>query len=103
MGIAQQEHKKKKIKVTKVVNGIEHEEEIEVDDTGGDWGPREAHTLLNKRMRRVDGPEKASGKAVYAYDARPEGMLYGRILRAPFAAAKITKIDSSKAEAMTGV
>ena len=58
--------KKKKIKVPKVVNGIDTLVEIEVDDTGGPtWGPKEpAHTLLNTRpSSALDGPAKATGKA----------------------------------------
>ena len=96
-------HKKKRVKVVKVVNGIDHEEEIEVDDNGGDWGPREAHTLLNTKLRRVDGPAKATGKAKYAYDERPPGLLYGAVLRAPYACAKVTKIDGTKASTLPGV
>ena len=39
----------KKIKVPRVVNGIDTLVEIEVEDKGGAvWGPRDAHTLLNK-------------------------------------------------------
>jgi hypothetical protein len=49
--------KKKKIKVPKVVNGVETMVEIEVDDEGGPgWGPNDKHTLLNHRLTRVDGP-----------------------------------------------
>ena len=46
--------KKKKVKVPKVVNGIETMVEIEVDDDAGPgWGPNDKHTLLNKRLSRV--------------------------------------------------
>ena len=103
MPLQEPTHKKKKIKVVKVVNGIDHEEEIEVDDNGGDWGPREAHTLLNTKLRRVDGPEKATGKAKYTHDQKPEGLLYGAVLRAPHACAKVTKIDGTKASTIPGV
>ena len=45
----QQTSKKKKVKVPKVVNGVETYVEIEVDDTGGPtWGPKNGHTLLNR-------------------------------------------------------
>jgi len=96
--------KKKKIKVPKVVNGIETYEEVEVDDTGGPaWGPKDAHTILNHPIRRVDGPEKVTGRAKYTYDVRPPGMLYGRILRSPYASAEIVRVDTSAAERMPGV
>src|ERR1043165_6234959 len=90
---------KKKIKVPKVVNGIDTIVEIEVDDTGGPvWGPKDAHTILNKAIERIDGPAKVSGKAKYAYDVRPKGLLYGRILGSPHASAEVTSVDTSAAE-----
>ncbi|HXN41153.1 MAG TPA: hypothetical protein VN918_05140, partial [Myxococcaceae bacterium] len=96
--------KKKKIKVPKVVNGIETMVEIEVDDTGGPaWGPNDKHTLLNHRLTRVDGPVKVSGAAIYSYDVRLPGMLYGRILRSPYAHARVKKIDESAARRIPGV
>ena len=96
--------KKKKIKVPKVVNGIDTLVEIEVDDTGGPtWGPRDAHTILNHNIERVDGPAKASGAAKYTYDVRVPGMLYGCILMSPYASADIVSVDTSAAEKMEGV
>jgi xanthine dehydrogenase YagR molybdenum-binding subunit len=96
--------KKKKIRVPRVVNGIETMVEIEVDDVAGPgWGPNDKHILLNHRLTRVDGPLKVSGAAHYTYDVRLPGMLYGRILRCPHAHARIKKFDSSKASAMPGV
>ena len=101
---AQNPPKKKKIKVPRVINGQEQIVEIEVDDTGGpSWGPKEAHTILNKAIERVDGPAKVTGKAKYTYDVRPKGMLYGRILRSPHACGEVTAIDISAAEKMEGV
>jgi xanthine dehydrogenase YagR molybdenum-binding subunit len=102
--MALQERKKKKIKATQVVDGIEKEVEIEVDDLGGPvWGPNNAHTILNHNIRRVDGPEKVSGQAKYTFDVKLPGMLYGRILRSPYACAEIASLDVSAAEKMNGV
>lgn len=96
--------KKKKVKVTRVVNGIETEVEIEVDDDGGPtWGPNNKHTLLNHPMTRVDGPIKAAGAAHYTYDMRFPNMLYGRVLRCPHGHARITSMDTSVAEKIPGV
>jgi xanthine dehydrogenase YagR molybdenum-binding subunit len=96
--------KKKKIRVPRVVNGVETMVEIEVDDVAGPgWGPNDEHTLLNHRLTRVDGPLKVTGAAQYTYDVRLPGMLYGRILRCPHAHARVKKFDSSKASAMPGV
>jgi xanthine dehydrogenase YagR molybdenum-binding subunit len=96
--------KKKKIRVPRVVNGVETMVEIEVDDNGGPgWGPNDKHRLLNHRVIRVDGPLKTTGAARYTYDVRLPNMLYGRILRCPYARARIKKFDSTTAKSMPGV
>jgi len=95
---------KKKVKVPRVINGIETMVEIEVDDDAGPgWGPNDKHTLLNHKMTRVDGPLKATGVARYTYDQRLPGMLYGRVLRSPHAHARVIKIDSEVASKIPGV
>src|SRR5713226_7830873 len=96
--------KKKKIKVPRVVNGVETMVEIEVDeDAGPGWGPNDKHMLLNHRLTRVDGPLKVTGSARYTYDVRLPNMLYGRIRRCPHAHARLTKFDSSAAAKIAGV
>ncbi|HET9532150.1 MAG TPA: xanthine dehydrogenase family protein molybdopterin-binding subunit [Blastocatellia bacterium] len=67
------------------------------------WPDAENRTLIGKRISRVDGPEKVSGRAKYTADVKPAGMLYGKVLRSPHAHAKITAIDTSAAEKMPGV
>jgi CO/xanthine dehydrogenase Mo-binding subunit len=56
---------------------------------------------------KIDGPDKASGKAQYADDMtiklRFPDMLYAKILRSPHPNARIKKFDLSKAEALPGV
>ncbi|HEY8225241.1 MAG TPA: xanthine dehydrogenase family protein molybdopterin-binding subunit [Pyrinomonadaceae bacterium] len=95
---------KKKIRVPRVVNGVEQMVEIEVDDDGGPgWGPNDNHTLLNHRITRVDGPLKVTGSAQYTYDIRVPGMLYGRILRCPHAHARVTSINTDAASKIPGV
>src|ERR687885_2720607 len=96
--------KKKKIRVPRVVNGVETMVEIEVDDEGGpEWGPNDRHALLNHRLTRVDGPVKVSGAARYTYDVRLPGMLYGRVVRSPHAHARVLRVDASAARRMPGV
>jgi preprotein translocase SecF subunit len=95
---------KKKIRVPRVVNGVEQMVEIEVDaDAGPGWGPNDKHTLLNKRVTRVDGPLKATGVARYTYDQRLPGMLHARILRCPHGHARVTKLDTEAASKIPGV
>ncbi len=59
--------------------------------------------VVGTRPIRHDGIDKVLGRAVYGSDVRLAGMIYGAVLRSPYAHAKITKIDTSKAEAMPGV
>src|SRR5215212_9250472 len=98
------EKKKKKIKVPRVVNGVDTLVEIEVDDGGSvAWGPNDKHRLLNQRLTRVDGHVKASGAAEYTHDKRVPGMLYGRVLRSPHAHARVLGVDASAARRIPGV
>jgi xanthine dehydrogenase YagR molybdenum-binding subunit len=59
--------------------------------------------LIGTRIPRLDGLAKASGRAKYPSDMRPEGTLFGVMLYSPHAHAKITSIDASAAEKMPGV
>ena len=60
-------------------------------------------TLIGTRITRLDGMSKATGKAKYPSDERPEGTLFGVVLYSPHAHATITSIDASAAEQMPGV
>ena len=53
--------------------------------------------LLGTRIKRLDGPAKATGYAKYSYDINRKGMLHGVILRSPHAHAKIKSIDTTAA------
>jgi xanthine dehydrogenase YagR molybdenum-binding subunit len=59
--------------------------------------------LIGTRVQRIDGPDKATGHAKYSYDKNLTGMLYGVILRCPYAHAKLASIDTTVAEKMPGV
>jgi xanthine dehydrogenase YagR molybdenum-binding subunit len=67
------------------------------------WPDPEHRTLIGKRISRVDSPDKVSGRARYTYDVNRPGMLFGKMLRSPYAHAKIVSIDISAAEKMPGV
>src|SRR5436853_7424299 len=68
-----------------------------------EWPEAGKRSLIGKRISRIDGPAKASGKAKYTFDIKRPGMLYGKILHSPYAHAKIVSIDTSAAEKMPGV
>jgi len=67
------------------------------------WPDPAKRPLLGKKISRVDGPVKASGRAKYTFDYNPDGLLAGKILRCPHAHARITAIDTSAAEKIPGV
>jgi xanthine dehydrogenase YagR molybdenum-binding subunit len=73
------------------------------DNTKYGWPAAEQRTLIGKRISRVDGPEKVSGRAKYTYDLHRPGMLYGKVVRSPHAHAKVVSIDTAAAEKMPGV
>jgi CO/xanthine dehydrogenase Mo-binding subunit len=64
----------------------------------------ETFNVVGKRgVRRIDGERKASGKAVYTKDVILPGMITVRIMTSPYPNARIRSMDTSGAEAMTGV
>jgi xanthine dehydrogenase YagR molybdenum-binding subunit len=67
------------------------------------WPDAEHRTLIGKRIPRVDSPVKVSGQAKYTYDVHRPGMLFGKVLRCPYAHAKVVSIDTSAAEKIPGV
>src|SRR5579864_8343884 len=67
------------------------------------WPDPEHRALIGKRISRVDSPDKVSGRAKYTYDYHGPKMLFGKVLRSPYAKAKIVSIDTSAAEKLPGV
>src|SRR5262245_16961953 len=67
------------------------------------WPEEGKRTHIGKRIKRLDGPDKVSGKAKYTFDINRPGMLFGKMLRSPYAHAKVVSIDTSAAEKMPGV
>jgi len=59
--------------------------------------------ILGKPLPKKDALQKAAGRAEYADDLSFPGMLHGKLLRSPFAHARITRIDTTKALALPGV
>src|SRR5260370_33970515 len=59
--------------------------------------------LVGKRMRRADSPERLTGAVRYTGDLVLPGLLYGRLVRSPYASARIVSIDKREALATPGV
>ena len=60
-------------------------------------------SVLGTPVKRLDGPEKVSGRARYTFDINRPGMLYGRIVRSPHPHARIVSIDFAAARRAPGV
>jgi len=60
-------------------------------------------SVIGKSIPRVDGKEKVTGTAVYAYDMELPRMLYGKIHRSRFPHAEIIRINKEKALRVPGV
>lgn len=67
------------------------------------WPPTDKCTLIGRRISRLDGPWKSSGRIKYSYDVNRPNMLHGKLVFSPYAHAKVVSIDTSAAEKMPGV
>src|SRR3989449_8194948 len=67
------------------------------------WPEAGKRSLIGKRISRLDGPVKYSGRVKYTYDVDRPNMLYGKMVLSPYAQATIKSIDTSAAEKMPGV
>lgn len=59
--------------------------------------------VVNQSLPREDGVAKISGSAIYASDIVLEGMAHAKLLRSPFAHARIAAIDASEAARQPGI
>ncbi len=75
-----------------------------MDNLNADKYPLDGFLSIGRRgVRRLDGFEKAGGKAMYTMDVQLPGMLHMRFLTSPFAHAEIRSMDTSRAEKLPGV
>jgi nicotinate dehydrogenase subunit B len=65
--------------------------------------PASQWTVAGKPVPKVDAREFVTGGHRYSTDLRPEGMLYGKILRPPSFSATLISYDDSAAKAMKDV
>jgi len=59
--------------------------------------------LIGGSFSRLDAQKIVTGQAVYTHDIKLEGMLYGKILRSPYACAEVLSVDLSQAGRLPGV
>ncbi len=58
---------------------------------------------IGAAIPRFDAPEKVTGRTQYVADVLPAGLIYARLLRSPYAHARIKRIDVSRARELKGV
>jgi xanthine dehydrogenase molybdenum-binding subunit len=63
----------------------------------------DTYKYIGKPTPRRDAAEIVTGAALYLDDLKFQNLLHGKVLRSPHAHALIKKIDTSKAEALSGV
>ncbi len=61
------------------------------------------YTVINTPVHNIDGIAKITGRAEYTFDIKLPHMLYGKILRSSYPHAKILRINTKKAEKLSGV
>jgi CO/xanthine dehydrogenase Mo-binding subunit len=60
-------------------------------------------TVIGTPTPRLEGPDKVSGRAIYATDVVLPDMLWCKVLRSPVAYARIKKVDARRAMEVPGV
>jgi CO/xanthine dehydrogenase Mo-binding subunit len=65
--------------------------------------PSTAPGVIGRRVSRLEGIEKVTGRALYSADVRLKGQLYARVLRSALPHARIRRITTARAEALPGV
>ena len=61
------------------------------------------NSVIGKPQRRIDGPLKVSGRAMYTSDHNFPGMLYAVPVGATIAKGRILELETARAEGMPGV
>jgi CO/xanthine dehydrogenase Mo-binding subunit len=64
---------------------------------------RQAFSSIGKAALRIEGRQKVSGKALYTADNLLPGTIWGKVVRSPYAHARISHIDTSRARSHPGV
>ena len=65
--------------------------------------PARPFRVIGTRVAKLDAVEKVTGTVQYLPDLEMPGMVWGKILRTRVPHARITRIDTTRAEALPGV
>jgi CO/xanthine dehydrogenase Mo-binding subunit len=58
---------------------------------------------VGRPIPRIDGVEKVTGRARYVSDLIVPGMAHAKVLRSPYAHARVRKVDLTRVRAHPGV
>jgi xanthine dehydrogenase YagR molybdenum-binding subunit len=67
------------------------------------WDLDSKLTVVGGAVDRVDAVAKVTGRARYAFDAAPPGLVHAAILRSPHPRARLVRLDLSAAQKLPGV
>ena len=59
--------------------------------------------LIGKSIKRLDTPDKVTGRTKFGIDVRVPGMVYAAVARCPVFGGKVVSFDATKAKAIPGV
>jgi CO/xanthine dehydrogenase Mo-binding subunit len=91
------------IRTEKEVEGRYEDVWIVVEEDALDQWPAGPLEVVGQKVPRVDGVDRARGQVPYTADLQLPGMLHAAVLRSPYARARVTKIDLSRARSARGV
>jgi len=63
----------------------------------------DAFRLIGRSLKRLDTPEKATGKATYGIDVMPSGLKFATLAASPVLGGKVVRVDDHRAKAIPGV
>jgi CO/xanthine dehydrogenase Mo-binding subunit len=81
---------------------LRDEVSLETEATGEAVPVRERQSV-GTSAPRIDLPDKIAGRPRFLHDLRPDGVLFGRVVRPPSRAAKLEKLDDEPARELAGV
>ena len=91
------------IRTEKEVEGQYSEQWIVVEEDALDQWPAGPRKTVGQPATRIDGHERATGKALYTGDLVFPGLLQAAVLRSPHARARVKRLDLAGAAEAPGV
>jgi xanthine dehydrogenase YagR molybdenum-binding subunit len=91
------------LRTKKEVEGRWSEEIVVVEGEDLKAWPAGTTSIVGAAVPRIDGQDRAAGRATYTCDVRLPGMWHAVFLRSPHAHAMISGIDTTRAERAPGV